>query len=425
MDIRVPHGSALPGGVQHTTPPASPDIRPANPHEAPPLQPRRTRQNAATEHLPAASAGQPKIDRSSAPIDLRAGQVRLERLRAFEALVSEREGQTPATPPVPLRTRPLPAATSTSRCQTTGASSSRPGTDIPDALPIVPARLREKFEAIDLKKLRKLDKDLYQYAKHVIEQASTGSQPNESTVDMDKQHLPLLAAMENHRHPGLNLNVFSTPEKCHQAIRDKQGEVERDRLAADMRIVFPPYLKLPDHHVALDVRFRPGKPPSIIIYESAMQENAHLQIKAVTGAIRPAPQVSLVFNIIQYWPRDSVMFAFNAALKSFKTHEVYAAGIHDGQGQRNHVPPEFKKHMYSKSAAEKEKDANAIITKDKTGDSTETLLQRVEAYSADRAIENKSIAYSTSIEGFRLQEIRRAGEYLAEKKSPKRSWLSL
>lgn len=428
MDIRARHGSTLPGGPQHTSPPPShaPQTRPANPFgDALPLQPRSRRQNAAAEGSSVASAGQPALDRSP-PVDLRAGQVPLERLRSLEALHTAGETETPATPPAPLRTGPFATPASTNRPQATGAGSSRPDTEKPNAVPIVPARLREKFEAIDLKKLHKLNQGLHQYAKHVIEKASTGMQPNVATLEMDKRHLPLLAEMENHRHPGLNLNVFSTPEKCQQAILDKQGEVQRDGQAAGMRIVYPPFPRLPDHHVALDVRFRPGRPPSIIIYESALEETVPAQHEALTAAITGA-QVFSVANIIQHSHWDCVMFALNAALKSFKTQEVFAAGIHDPQGPETpRLPPEFNKHMHSKRAARKGSDANAIVTKDKTGNSTETLLQRVEAYSADRSINevDEHIEYSTSIEGFRLQEIRRAGEYLAAKKSPKKSWFA-
>ncbi|MBW8830671.1 MAG: hypothetical protein JF606_14795 [Burkholderiales bacterium] len=75
------------------------------------------------------------------------------------------------------------------------------------------------------------------------------------------------------------------------------------------------------------------------------------------------------------------------------------------------------KHMHSHTLARSLAGANAIVTKDKTGDAAETLLQRVQAYRTDRFGKQ----YSTSIEGFRFQEIRRAGEYLAAKKSPKKS----
>ncbi|MEW5289751.1 hypothetical protein ABW286_11245 [Erwinia papayae] len=108
------------------------------------------------------------------------------------------------------------------------------------------------------------------------------------------------------------------------------------------------------------------------------------------------------------------MFALSNALKSFKHHDEYTSRLHSGEeGVR--PPPEFLKHTQSKTRVENGQHQNSIVTKDKGGLHAETLLHRNVAYRAQRF--NK--AYSTSIEGFRFQEIARAGEFLAAQRGKK------
>lgn len=72
----------------------------------------------------------------------------------------------------------------------------------------------------------------------------------------------------------------------------------------------------------------------------------------------------------------------------------------------------FKKHGHSRDVAtEVPLHAETIVTKAKAGEAAETLMQRIQAYRARRLPHD----YSTSIEGFRLQEIKRVQDYLADR----------
>lgn len=274
--------------------------------------------------------------------------------------------------------------------------------------PEVPDRLRKKAEAISWKRIAKRDKEFSKYAKLVVDNALNGWQPGLETVDLDVKHLPLIAEMENHRNPGLNLFVFDNPTDCYNAI----AKMKSDGRTGSFRILYQPFERVKYHHIALDVKLEPGKPISIIAFESAL-ENFLYQIKNdLLSGVKNA-RVHVVPNIIQVSEWDCVMFSLNNALKSFKTHAEFAEKIHQRASKRDipSLPPVFRKHIHSRSMAVENPDANQIVSKIKTGPAAETLRQRVEAFRTDR----RGRHYSTSIEGFRLQEIKRVEDYLNQR----------
>ncbi|UWS29870.1 YopJ family acetyltransferase [Erwinia pyrifoliae] len=281
---------------------------------------------------------------------------------------------------------------------------------VPEKPEKIPERLQQKADAIDLPGLKKLDKSLYEYAKLATELVKEGAGPDNDLADMDRKLLPLLADAENARNPGLNLRTFKSSEECYRAIKDQNKSVQQSRQPMSMRVLYPPLKGARDHRVALDIQFRPGHRPSIVGFESAPGNLAELLQHELEHALRGA-KVQVVENTIQNSLRGCSMFALNNGLKSFKHHDEYTARLHSGEKQVP-VPAEFLKHAHSKALVEGHRHQDAIVSKDKGGLHAETLLHRNLAYRADRI----NHSYSTSIEGFRLQEIQRAGEFLAARK---------
>ncbi|MFB5171459.1 YopJ family acetyltransferase [Erwinia amylovora] len=277
----------------------------------------------------------------------------------------------------------------------------------------VPDRLQQKADAINLPQLKKLDKSLYEYAKMATELIKEGAGPDGDLTAMDRKLLPLLADAENARNPGLNLRTFHKTDECYQAIKAQNKKVQESRQPMSMRAIYPPMRGMSDHRVALDIQFRPGHRPSVVGYESAPGYLAEHLKYGLEHGLRGA-KVQVVENTIQNSVRGCSMFALNNALKSFKHQDEYTARLHSGEKQVP-IPAEFFKHAHSKTLIEGHPHKDAIVSKDKGGLHAETLLHRNLAYRADRT----NHSYSTSIEGFRLQEIQRAGEFLAARKQRK------
>lgn len=284
---------------------------------------------------------------------------------------------------------------------------------IPDAPEPLPKRLQQKVSELDLPHLAKLDKSLHEYGKLVTEQAQQGFGSNSDTTRMDKKLLPLLADAENSRNPGLNLRTFKTSQECYNAIKDQHRLSRQSNQTINMRAAYPPFMGSPNHHVALDIQFSPGHRPSIIVFESAL---GHMlpHLKDAISKELPGTKVQTVGNIIQNSEWDCTMYSLNNALKSFKHFDDYTSRLHQGE-EGIPLPAEFLKHAQSKSYTQKHSKKDDIVTKDKSGPHMETLAHRNMAYRADR----KDRSYSTSIEGFRMQEIKRAGDFLAAQKHKK------
>jgi len=368
------------------------------------MDPRITGGLPPTPHGPPAkqdAAGLARTSSDSRPGTATTGMSPLEAFRAspqFAALRAARQRRLAAV---------APAAASSAG----GAPAQVPRRPV---LPTVPERLREKILAVDLEKLKVLDPEFHDYAKRVVAQTSSGRRPDAQTLQADIRHLPLVAAMENHRNPGLDLHACRTPAECFRLILDK----ERAGVPGNFRVVYSADKFGTDHHAALDVRTEPGKPTSIIGYESALDGGTSFFKKDLEANV-PNVRVTFVHNLIQSSEHDCVMFALNNALKAFKARDDFAAQAHR-QNQdagadvipRKEVPAVFKKHSQSRDVVnESQLHAQTIVTKAKAGAAAETLTQRIHAYRARRS----SHDYSTSIEGFRLQEIKRVQDYLADR----------
>lgn len=284
---------------------------------------------------------------------------------------------------------------------------------IPDAPEPLPKRLQQKMSELDLPHLKKLNKDLYNYGKLVIQAAKEGRGIDSEISAMDKKLLPLIADAENSRNPGLNLRTFNTSQECYNTIKDQHRLSRQSNQAINMRAVYPPFKGTPDHRIALDIQFRPGHRPSIIAFESSSFTILG-PLKQSLSEELPGTKIRIVGNIIQNSNWGCVMFSLNNALKSFKHFDDYTSRLH--QGERNiPLPAEFQKHAHSKSYIQGHSKKDNIVTKDKSGPHMETLAHRNMAYRADR----EDGSYSTSIEGFRLQEIQRAGDFLSAQKYKK------
>ena len=281
---------------------------------------------------------------------------------------------------------------------------------LPPAPERLPARLQQKIDALSLPTLKKLDKALYEYGRMATDLAKEGSGSNALLTRLDKKLMPLLAATENARNPGLNLQVFTNGEACYQAIRVRHQQVKASGQPVTMRAIYPPFKGAPDHHIALDIQLRPGHRPSVIGFESALGHMMGSMKDAISQGLGGA-KVQMVGNLIQSSQWDCAMYSLSHALKSFKHYDDYSARLHAGE-RGVPLPPEFLKHSQSKSHVEGRPQQDSIVTKDKGGLHAETLLHRNLAYRAQRF----ERAYSTSIEGFRMQAIRRAGEFLAEQR---------
>lgn len=284
------------------------------------------------------------------------------------------------------------------------------GDPLPEQLEMVPKRLQQKIDSVNLPQLKKLNKDLYNYGKKATELAKAGSAANCDLMTMDIELLPLLADAENVRNPGLNLHTFKNPQECYQAIKDQYKSVQDSKQPLNMRAIYPPVKYTTQHQIALDIQLKPGHRPSIIAIESSLSNLAGPIKMELQGNLRGA-KIQILENSIQKSQWDCSMYALSNALKSFKHFDDYTARLHNGE-QGVPIPAEFLKHSQSKTYIEGHPHQDSVVTKDKGGLHAETLLHRNLAY----RVERDDIAYSTSIEGFRLQEIQRAGEFLVAQK---------
>lgn len=282
---------------------------------------------------------------------------------------------------------------------------------LPEKPELLPVRLQHKIDNVDLPMIETLDSDLL-----ATDLAKANSGTSMELTHMDIKMLPLIADAENARTLGLNLHVFKGPDECYKAIKEQSKLAMKSKQPINMRVVYPPFKGMSDHHVALDIQFKPGRMfmrghrPSVVCFESTpgfllyyLRDTLHENLKGIK--IRLAP------NLIQQSKWDCSMFAMSNALKSFKHYDDYTSRLHRGETDLE-PPPEFIKHAQSKGTILKSPHQNAIVTKAKEGLHAETLMHRNMAYRAQRWKK----AYSTSIEGFRFQEIARASEYLAAKR---------
>jgi len=111
-------------------------------------------------------------------------------------------------------------------------------------------------------------------------------------------------------------------DDCFQLINEQTGAT------SDFRVIYPPdRYGNTGHHVALDVKTEPGKPTSIVGYESALESSTPFSKENLESHI-PNARVTFVHNLTQCSHYDCVMFALNNALKSFKARGDFTAQAH-------------------------------------------------------------------------------------------------
>ncbi|MFN7835245.1 MAG: YopJ family acetyltransferase [Burkholderiaceae bacterium] len=273
---------------------------------------------------------------------------------------------------------------------------------------LVPSRLQEKIDLIDLNdEVFSSNNDFFEYAKEVVTGILKGWQAGFKTAKLERLHLPLIAEMENKRNPGLNLHVFDDAQKFYEMVAEKQS---RGKLYS-FRALYSPSSGMSNHYAALDIKIDPRKPISIIFYESTLVHLVDIFADFIKENIENS-RVHIVNNTIQHSEWDCTTFSLNNALKSYKTYEVFANKIHQKMHYSptvDRLPAVFLKHAHSRSSIKAH--ALTIVNKERMGSDVETLEQRVEAFRANR----RGDCYSTSIEGFRLQEIKRLADYLKDK----------
>ncbi|WCN14030.1 avirulence protein [Marinomonas mediterranea] len=282
---------------------------------------------------------------------------------------------------------------------------------LPEKAPIVPSRLQNKIDQLNLLDTKSLDSDLHDYAQHAISCIKTGESGGYEMNKFDKKLLPLIAEAENKRTLGLNLHVFKSTQECTDALHQMEAKTNLTRKPNHVRIVYPPASGVsPNHHAALDVKFTPKNPPSIVGFEPATFENSVMLEHSLRYSM-PHAKLNVVNPDIQKSDWDCAMFSLNHALKAHKHEDGYVYELHQGE-KGLPIPADFMKHAHAKSSIQSRLDKGCVVSKDKEGIQSETLEHRNLAYRTERG----ERAFSASIEGFRLQEIQRAALYVASQK---------
>lgn len=192
----------------------------------------------------------------------------------------------------------------------------------PVSPPEVSAEITTQIKASDLKKIRKLDEKFFEYAEKVVQ--------NGKCAALEKNHLPLIAQMENDRNSGLNLHVFDNAQKCHSHIAKMQSD---GTIKGHFRFVYPPYSRMSQLYIALDVKLQPGEPASITAYDEMLSSGGHTDtLKKMLPSQIPNSNItfesdqerelhrSTLTRITDYG--DSMMVSLDKALKSFRPDEA-------------------------------------------------------------------------------------------------------
>jgi hypothetical protein len=277
---------------------------------------------------------------------------------------------------------------------------------------------------------------LHPYADAAVARLSNPKTDARSLGDLDIAHLPALVEMENSRHAGLNLQAFKHYGEFVEAL-GKPGP-------ASFRAVFPtqhPERGPGFHHVMADVRRHPDGPPTVVLTESALlfsdairQEIPkinHLADQLQAAGISPH-RVAVIETSAQKSQGDCIMFSLSYALKAFKNPDALdrlhgmlkgapkpnpadrsRRSTSAGKIERDYqmqllkthmahgadaLPGDFFKHTHSSGLAK------SLMSRP----GGENLAERHQAFRVTRQDDKgKDIRASASIDGFRLQEVRR------------------
>ena len=321
----------------------------------------------------------------------------------------------------------------------------------------VPPRLNAK-----LAQLRALGRSshpaLDAYAADATRLVKKKLQPKAEMTRLDMENLPALVAVENSRHPGLKLRHYSNPLDFLDSLpRVPEGSSRAIVCLANGG-------NLITHHATVDVQKLAGQHPTFIVLEaSTLNKNTFKPQRQLLTAMGrrgiDTSRLALVEVGAQKSPNDCVMYCLNFALKalknaavfddlhrnlaetgtlrpdiSFEQHFALSEDIIKERSEQKVkgyletiafaagplvLPPDFFKHTSSLAVAEKvsalaaqncapgELPATSRVNSMRH-EQPESLTQRVEAFVVTRRDNNGKFTYSSSIEGFRLQEIARA-----------------
>ncbi|WP_152533217.1 YopJ family acetyltransferase [Pseudomonas syringae] len=292
------------------------------------------------------------------------------------------------------------------------------------------------------------------YGQAAIDRAS-GKKTSVSFAELDATHLDAMVDIENQRNPGLNLRHFRDHKEFIQAIQSGGPN--------SFRAIFPQTSpgtgQTVKHHVMADVRLHQDGAPTVIITEPAVivgerfqqlqQHNLTLEDLGEGGV--PLSHVAIIETQAQKTKDDCVMYSLNYAIKAHKNanqfddiHQSLQHGalstepesrarttlgaleansmysvMHDGAHAAfgaDVLPVDFYKHGASLTQAKqlmKRPDGRMAGRVNSEGHSeAENLVQRNKAFRVmrrelldDEAPSNTQ--FSASIDGFRLQEIKR------------------
>ena len=286
----------------------------------------------------------------------------------------------------------------------------------------VPRRIRRKInalQALDQTKLRVRLPAFHEYMRRVASNASNSIAPDSDTVVGDIAHMHIICAAENKRRPGLHLR-FIRNRKEPGGTQSTWGELSQSFQSwkpGRHRVIFHAYPEwdgVSAHHVMADIEIKKNCRPSLVLFESTSDQLYTRSLKPTLTHL--GASVAIVRNAIQYSNYDCLMFALANALKA--KDSAFVADIHARNFkhpnsniviERSEIPGIFLKHAHSACGGMEQGHQRVNSTKHPD---PETLFERIEAFRSPHHLQNETLSYSASIEGFRLQEIRRAGEYL-------------
>ncbi|WP_328588306.1 YopJ family acetyltransferase [Pseudomonas coronafaciens] len=292
------------------------------------------------------------------------------------------------------------------------------------------------------------------YGQAAIDRAS-GKKTSVSFAELDATHLDAMVDIENQRNPGLNLRHFRDHKELIQALQSDGPSA--------FRAIFPQTSpgtgQIVRHHVMADVRLHQGRAPTIIITEPAVIVGSQFQqlrqhnltLEDLRKSSVPLSHVAILETQAQKTKDDCVMYSLNYAIKAYKNANQFD-DIHQGL-QRGALPTEDESRTKTTLGALEQNSPYPLMNGDthaafgadflpvdfyKHGASltqarelmkrpdgrmagrvnsenhreAENLIQRNQAFRMTRSVllddgTPSSTQFSASIDGFRLQEIKR------------------
>jgi hypothetical protein len=332
----------------------------------------------------------------------------------------------------------------------------------------VPPRLAQKVDRLQQKVVSRPESRFGAYAEMAITQARRNESASRDVAEMDIAHLPAIVDVENRRNPGLNLTYQPSPDAFTAKLAALAPNTSQRAL-----VRLPNANGIPSkHHVAIDVRRHENGQLSAVVIEPfrlttprEVGKHALLLDKLAASGVDPA-HVGVIEANQQLSSWDCAMFSLNTTIKCHKNKEhfdgLHGHLLHSGslapdqsreelidslerqqspaQGSPAHaliqrpvsfapgfkvLPADFFKHTNSSTIAElvhltdvevHGRSAGVQLPAGRRVNSlnhaaAETLPERAEQYRVTRQVApGTDRTFSASVDGFRLQEIRRAME---------------